>query len=201
LIYQIELVKTRISQNETIVLGQNHFVPGSQAALRILTRNSRDATPIGNVKITVSFEQIDGGDSIQVFNGFSNNLGNSEVFFHVPKDLGGEHTLVIQTSSGLGSDLIKRPISISREYIILLTTDKPIYNPGQEIHLRALALSTFDLIPGSEEEIEFVIADGKGNRVFRKKVKTSEWGVANVDFRLASEVNTGTCRVNGSMEL
>jgi len=186
----------RISQNETIVLGQNHFVPGSQAALRILTRNSRDATPIGNAKITVSFEQIDGGDSIQVFNGFSNNLGNSEVFFQVPKDLGGEHTLVIQTSSGLGSDLIKRPISISREYKILLTTDKPIYNPGQEIHLRALALSTFDLIPGSEEEIEFVIADGKGNRVFRKKVKTSEWGVANVDFRLASEVNTGTYKIS-----
>ncbi|HEX7566994.1 MAG TPA: hypothetical protein VF355_00355, partial [Anaerolineaceae bacterium] len=34
-----------LSQHETIVLGQNTYAPGSQAALRVLVRDSKDGSP------------------------------------------------------------------------------------------------------------------------------------------------------------
>ena len=38
----------RISQHETIVLGQNQLVPGSQAAFRVVVRDSKNAEPLPN---------------------------------------------------------------------------------------------------------------------------------------------------------
>ena len=69
-------------------------------------------------------------------------------------------------------------MTVSRDYRVLLTTDKPIYQPGQVIHLRALALSAFDLTPAAGQPFEVTIADGKGNKVFRQSLTTSDFGAA-----------------------
>ncbi len=36
----------RISQHETIVLAQDHLVPGSDAAMRVVVRDTKDAAPL-----------------------------------------------------------------------------------------------------------------------------------------------------------
>ena len=87
------------------------------------------------------------------------------------------------------------PVTLTRDYRILLSTDKPLYQPGQIIHLRALALSTFDLTPAVGEEMELIIADGKGNTVHRETQTTSEFGVAFTDFQLADQVNNGNFKI------
>src|SRR6185369_13306249 len=74
-------------------------------------------------------------------------------------------------------------------------TDKPIYQPGQTIHVRALALRAFDLAPAARGEVLMEIEDGKGNKVFKKTLTTSEYGIAQADFTLADEVNMGDYRV------
>ena len=73
-------------------------------------------------------------------------------------------------------------MTVERDYRVLLTTDKPIYQPGQVIHLRALALGTFDLTPAAGQALEVTIADGKGNKVFRKTLTTSDFGVGRGRF-------------------
>jgi uncharacterized protein YfaS (alpha-2-macroglobulin family) len=44
------------------------------------------------------------------------------------------------------------------------------------------------------------IEDPKGNRVFKKNLRTGEFGIASVDFQLADEINHGnyqiTCMIN-----
>jgi uncharacterized protein YfaS (alpha-2-macroglobulin family) len=104
-------------------------------------------------------------------------------------------TLLVESQSDLGSDQLTHPITIARDFRILLTTDKPIYQPGQTIHMRALALSTFDLSPAEDQNLEIIIADGKGNKVFRETLITSEYGVVWADFPLATEVNTGNYKI------
>ena len=51
---------------------------------------------------------------------------------------------------------------------ILLVSDKPLYQPGQTMRLRALCLNGFDLKPVEDSPVIFEIADGKGNKVFKK---------------------------------
>ena len=159
----------RISQHETIVLGQNQLVPGSQAAFRVVVRDSKDASPLPNAAIKALLKPADGESAIEVFSGETDEKGTANICFAVPEDAEPDQMLVIQTTSALGSDEIEREITLKRDYRLLITTDKPIYQPGQTIHIRALALSTFDLSPASGQKIEFEIADGKGNKVLRKK--------------------------------
>src|SRR5262249_14488671 len=65
----------------------------------------------------------------------------------------------------------------------------------QEIHIRALALRPFDLTPEASSNLVFEIEDAKGNKVFKKAEKTSEYGIAAVDFQLADEVNMGQYQI------
>src|SRR5262249_53849384 len=78
---------------------------------------------------------------------------------------------------------------------VLLTTDKPLYQPGQVIRIRALALRAFDLKPASAAGLTLEVEDARGNKVFKKELKTSDHGIASADFQLADEVNMGDYRV------
>jgi 5-hydroxyisourate hydrolase-like protein (transthyretin family) len=103
--------------------------------------------------------------------------------------------LIVETRSSLGRDQLERSVTVERSYKVLLTTDKPLYQPGQVIRVRALALDAFTLRPAAEQQVEFVIADPKGNKVFRRTEVTSANGIAAVDFQLANEVNAGAYKI------
>jgi hypothetical protein len=198
-IYHYAHLPERISTMETIVLGQSRYVPGSHAALRVVVRDISDQEPIPDADVKVSLKPSDGGPSLPLFEGRTDPKGTVEVSFQVPDDADPAQVLVVETKSDLGTDELEQNINIDRDYKILLTSDKPLYQPGQVIHLRALALSTFDLVPAAGQSLEFIIADGKGNKVFRETVETSNYGVASVDFQLASEVNTGSYKITAQM--
>jgi len=193
-VYYQELPE-RVGQHEAIILGQNRLVPGSQAALRVIVRDTRDAAPLPDAAVHISMRPAAGGRAETLFTGVTDAHGNLDVAFTVPATADPNQTLIIETESALGSDRVERPVTLTRDYRVLISTDKPLYQPGQIIHLRALALGAFDLAPAAGQPLEFAITDGGGNRVFRQTVTTSEFGVAATDFQLASEVNTGAYKI------
>jgi hypothetical protein len=138
----------RISQHETIVLGQSSFVPGSQSALRVVVRDSRDATPLSGASIKVSLQPAAGGPAVELYRGTTDAQGSAEVSFVVPEDLDPSQILIVETDSDLGSDDIQRPVTVARDYRVLLTTDKPLYQPGQVITCVPF-ISLTDLAPGN----------------------------------------------------
>jgi hypothetical protein len=118
----------------------------------------------------------------------------------VPEAADPDQVLIVETASSLGSDLMEKPVTLTRDYRILVSTDKPLYQPGQIIHIRALALGTFDHRPAGEQPLVLTVADGKGNTVFRTTVTTSDFGVAATDFQLADEVNTGPYKIAATLD-
>lgn len=188
-----------LSQHETIILGQNEWVPGSPAALRVVARDSRDASPLSGATVQVSLRPADGGPALPLFTGQTDELGVADVAFTAPEGAESDYTLIVETQSRLGSDRVERPVSLNRDYRVLLSSDKPLYQPGQIIHLRALALSTFDRRPAAGQPLQIAIADGRGNTVFRQTLTTSDFGVASVDFQLADEVNSGAYKISAEL--
>ena len=135
-----------------------------------------------------------------LYQGHTDTQGTRQCFIQsTRRPADPSQTLVIETRSSLGSDTVERPVTVQRDYRVLVTSDKPIYQPGQVIHLRALALSTFDLQPAQGQTLEVTIADGKGNKVFRQTLKTSSYGAASADFQLASEVNSGAYKISAKL--
>src|SRR5262249_37840988 len=119
--------------------------------------------------------------------------------FKVPALTPGQYTLEIETKSTLGQEKLARDIQVKAQPKILLVTDKPLYQPGQLIRIRALALGSFNLTPVSGKDLAFEVEDAKGNKVFKRSQKTSESGIASIDFQLADEVNMGEYQIRATL--
>ncbi len=193
-----EALPTAAAPPDTLVVGESRFAPGAPAAFRVLVRDHNSSQPLPDAAVTVSLQAPD-QEAVPVFSGRTDRDGNLNVSFIVPKDAAPNQQLIVETRSDRGTHQTKPPIVIKRDYRILLTTDKPIYQPGQTIHLRALALSTADHSAAAQQPIEISIADGKGNRVFRQTLTASDFGVASTDFQLANEVNTGLYKITAQL--
>src|SRR5207244_5670503 len=115
--------------------------------------------------------------------------GAVDAAFTVPDVPAGQYTLEVATRSAGGADKLEHSVQVKSGAKILLVTDKPLYQPGQVMHIRALSLRPFDLKPVADSELTFEVEDSKGNKVYKRTQKTSEFGVAAIDFQLADEVN------------
>lgn len=189
----------RALQHTTLVHGGSRLAPGSQAALRVVVRNGVDGAPLPGAAVRVALRPAAGGDAVTLYTGQAGEQGIADVAFRVPDDTPAESVLVVETNSPAGSDHVEQPVQVTRDYRVLLTTDKPLYQPGQVMHLRALALSSFDLQPAAGRPLTLTVADGKGNRVFRVMPAASEFGVVSADFQLAGEVNTGLYKITATL--
>jgi len=113
------------------------------------------------------------------------------VEFTVPADMEGRAEIVVEARSDVGKDHVVRPIQIVRDYKLFVSSDKPIYQPGQVVHIRALALGAVDLRPAAGREIEFIIVDPDGDKLLRRTVPASEFGIAALDFPLSPHAAHG----------
>ena len=190
------LAKILLSKaHETTLDAPAQLHAGSEAELRCQVRGVRSLKESVPLSAEVAVYLLQGKDEPKVlFEGKTNAGGDALIRFAVP-EVSGARRLRVVTKSALGEEKLENDVNISASPKILLTTDKPLYQPGQTIHLRSLALRSFDLKPSAGAEMLFEIDDGKGNKVFKKELKADDYGIAHVDFTLASEVNVGEYRL------
>jgi len=187
---------TQISPLETQVLGQSQWLAGSAASLRVIVLDHNTGKPLhGLVRIGARPQPKSGeapAELIALHQGRTNNLGTLDASFAVPDLEPGAYELVVSVAAmPVGVDTVKQPLRITKRAEILLTTDKPIYQPGQVMHLRALALQQPRRLPAAGEKLTFEIEDAKGNKVCKQSLTTSRFGIASADFQLATELNLG----------
>ncbi|MBN1810658.1 MAG: hypothetical protein JXA14_02360 [Anaerolineae bacterium] len=188
----------RVDEQQTIVVGRTRFAPDSEGSVRVVVQDFGRGKPIAGASVKVSLKPAQ-GQAISLYEGETDATGSVPVSFHVPADAPTEATLVVETRSSAGRDVVEQQMTVEREYRLLLTSDKPLYQPSQVIHMRALALSTFDLTPARGATINFLVEDPKGNKVFRKSVAASDFGIAAADFALADLVNQGNYKLSVSI--
>ncbi len=177
------------------------LTPGTQAAIRISVYSSTglfEFKPAANAPVKLVL--IDGkGLAKELFAGKTDARGAVAATFAVPNVEEGEYALEITSESEAGKDVRTQKIKVARGHRIMLTSDKPLYQPGQLVHLRSLCLEALTLKPIPGSEILFEIEDAKSNKVFKQRGRTSEFGVASVDFQLADEVNMGSWKITASI--
>ncbi|MBN2310627.1 MAG: hypothetical protein JXR94_16765 [Candidatus Hydrogenedentes bacterium] len=191
-----------MAQLECRVVAYRSLLAGSRASVRFVAANHATGEPVRGARV----EAVLAGESgeTRLFSGETNGEGTLELRFDVPEEIEGDAEVrIVVTSKRLGEDRIVLPVSIRRAAKILLTTDKPMYQPGQRIQMRALCLSAADLTPEAGQALVFEVMDSRGNKVFKRAVDTDEFGIAAGEFDLASEVNLGAYMVRavlGSVE-
>ncbi|MBN2002392.1 MAG: zf-HC2 domain-containing protein [Anaerolineae bacterium] len=181
---------------ETLIFGQNRFAPGTKAALRVVVRSAETAMPLAGAEVLVTLAQASGVTE-RVYTGTTDRQGTADVAFTVPETLSGTVDLVVETRAVTTPDetvptgRVVRPITIARAYKIYLGSDKPVYRPGQTIHLRAIVLDANTLRPVNGSEVAFVVLNPDGRSISLHQRELSDYGVAAADVVLADDVPAG----------
>lgn len=172
------------------ILGQTVYLAGGEAAIRLIVTDASGHEIAGSNSIRV--ELIENAHASRtLFTGKLNRHGTTEAQFHFPAGITGNVQLRFVADTPLGITESTQQVRLEDKVSILLTTEKPIYQPGQTIHVRALALNRADH-QASTGKLTFEVEDSHGNKVFKKATETDAFGIASAEFALADEVNLGT---------
>ncbi|HVR25210.1 MAG TPA: MG2 domain-containing protein [Candidatus Polarisedimenticolia bacterium] len=172
------------------ILGQQSYLTGGPAAVRVIVTDSKNEVIAG--RGAVQIELLEPGEKSQIlFKGRTNSRGTTEAQFRFPSGLVGGYQLRYRVETPIGSTEFAQAVRLEDKISILLTTEKPMYQPSQTIHVRALALDRANHEAVGKRKLTFEVEDSRGNKVFKKITETDKFGIASTEFALADEVNLG----------
>src|SRR5437016_5601705 len=180
------------------ILGQQSYLAGGPAAVRVIVTDSKNEAIAGAASVRIDLSIPDQKSRV-LFTGRLNHRGTTEAQFRFPAGLVGRYPLRYVVDTPIGSTEFTQQVRLEDKASILLTTEKPIYQPGQTIHVRALALDRSNHEASAGHNLTFEVEDSKGNKVFKKATQTDKFGVASAEFGLADEVNLGTYHLRALM--
>ena len=190
------------------ILGQNTYLAGAEAAVRVIVLDSQNQDSQNQ---NAGSGDLAGGGSVRIelltadaaprllYAGRLNRRGTTEAQFRFPVGMVGSYQVHYIAETSIGSAEYTQTVQLQDAASILLTTEKPIYQPGQTIHARALALDRASHQAVADRKLTFVVEDSRGNKVFKKATQTDKFGIASADFALADEVNLGTYHLRALM--
>ncbi len=89
-------------------------------------------------------------------------------------------------------------VLVDASFVVFIETDKPIYKPGQTIHIRTITLT-----PELKPVVGLVtveVIDAKGIKIFREDVQTDEFGMTSLDLPVSIEPNEGVWKIMATTE-
>ncbi|HTV22649.1 MAG TPA: MG2 domain-containing protein [Polyangiaceae bacterium] len=177
---------------EVVVEGPGRLSANKQVSYRVAARNPLTRAPLPNQPLELVLSAADGSSERHALT--TDATGTASLGLSVPE--AGQYSVSASASAfGVDASVAESIEVASPSQRLLLTTDKPIYKPGQTIHVRTLSLAASDRRPNANEELSLEIEDGKGNKVFKRALATDAYGVASADFTLGSILNQGTFKL------
>ncbi len=162
------------SQNVTVYV-QDSYIPGgvgnAQIVLKALNRDKEIKD--GHLEINIKELQKDSEEEKLIEQIYDKEfVGDTAVAnFDIPKLESGKYLLEFIIKTKQGRDEIKKEINISTASKIVISTDRPLYKPGQELQYRTLLLDKTTLKPMAGEDVVMTIVNPKGDKIFRKEFK------------------------------
>lgn len=191
-----------VTPYDLTVLTQKQMLSGSDASLRIRLMDRSTGAALAAAPVEVELRRKDAPERIQLCSFTTDSLGTGQPRFRLPDWPDGDCELRVVARTEGAVEEMTQPITLAHSWKVMLSSDKPVYQPGQAILVRALALRRPDLKPVTEAAV-FSIADPKGNVIFKHATSTSRYGIASIDCPLADEILEGPyeiqCRIGDTV--
>jgi uncharacterized protein YfaS (alpha-2-macroglobulin family) len=143
-----------------------------------------------NVEAGMAYEEGDDKRDLKS-SGVTNSVGEALLEFKLPGPLKADDVeiKVVARRDGFLQEA-KEEVSPIYSNQILVSTDKPLYQPGQTLRVRVLALDR-DRKAWANVDGKLKIYDMESTTVFRADFKASRFGVASVDWRIPDDARLG----------
>ncbi|MFL6230517.1 MAG: MG2 domain-containing protein [Pyrinomonadaceae bacterium] len=191
-----DLFELRVAASKRVREGQ---------LLRVRVRATHPLTEraVRGVKLEgeVEFDDDEKGDTQKInARGETDADGYASLDFQLPRAI-PDDDVELSVTGKLGSVEQEESdsLDLDRRIRVLVSTDKPLYQPGQTMHLRALVVTNADRALASAEGT-LKIEDPEGTTVFDTPIKTSRFGVASCDWKLADNTRLGDYAVTVELD-
>ncbi len=178
-----------------VVVGNNRFAAGEKGVLRVMVTDPSTGKGLAGQAVSIDFASDTTGKTRVLAAAKTGKLGELEAQFTFAEAEKGAGNITVTS----GSHKTSHSVVVEQKRQILLTTDKPLYQPGQTVYIRALAMKQPRVTPVAKEKLLLEVEDNQGNKLFKKTTTTDSHGIASLRFNLARLVNLGTYRVRVSM--
>jgi len=166
------------------------------------TRPDSDA-PVPGVSLSASFgdEDDDKAKGMKA-EARTNSHGEALLTFHLPEMPGApddeQVDFEIRGSRGSFQNSLSATLRYWRRAAILLSTDKPLYQPDQVLHVRALVLDD-QRRAWAKCPVRFAVYDADDTVTFSTDTETSRFGIASADWTIPASQKLGSYRISADI--
>jgi MG2 domain len=113
----------------------------------------------------------------------------------LPEVPDGDYRVRLKYETRLGAGELEVPVPLYTPARIHVITDRPLYEPGNVVRFRAVALRARDLAPLDQRPGAWVVTDPNGEVMLEEKAPAGEWGVVAGSFPLDRGAPSGAWKV------
>jgi hypothetical protein len=172
---------------------------GRTYAAHVWATHPDSNTPVSGVDLTGTLGSPygDGSKDLEA-HAKTNARGEALLTFHLPEAVGApdDEEVQLEVKGMLGNFLnsVDASLHLWGRAAILLSTDKPIYQPEQTLHMRVLLLDD-QRRAWAKQPVQFVVRDPDDTIIFSSDKESSRFGIADVDWPIPSSQKLGDYRV------
>jgi A-macroglobulin TED domain/Alpha-2-macroglobulin family/MG2 domain/Carboxypeptidase regulatory-like domain/Macroglobulin domain MG3/A-macroglobulin receptor binding domain len=167
-------------------------VEGTRCRVHVFTSHPASGRPVRGVTVKGTLTiQEEKGEHVLTDSGLTDSSGYAALDFELPGNL-EDPDAKVSVKAQLGG--VVRELSEDLEFqdqtAVLLSTDKPLYQPGQALRVRVLA---FDASRKAlaQSSLTVRIKDPEGTQVYRSELATSRFGEANTEWSIPENARLG----------
>jgi hypothetical protein len=179
-----ELFELRASTTQT-------FRPGSPLTVYLRASNAVTKAAVPGVRVRAELNESESGKTGIIRIGTIRADGSLKLVFPTAKGVAA-YDLEIAGTRGHGPEqTVSLEIESSDPLTGSVQTDKPLYQPGQTVHMRAAMARVDGAAP--RVDLQWKIRNTEEyNDVFNAEASTNKWGIANLDWQVPENLPLGT---------
>lgn len=185
-------------------MGLDAIGMGHAYVARVWATRPDSGKPVPGVSLAASFGDDDEANTPKSMKtqARTNSRGEALLTFRLPEKPGApedqEVELEIRGTRENFQNSLTSTLHFWRRAAILLSTDKPLYQPEQTLHLRALVLDD-QRRAWAKQPLRFTVHDPDDTVVFSADEQTSRFGIASVDWSIPASQKLGNYRVSAEI--
>lgn len=176
-------------------------VPGATYRMRVRAAHPLTARAIRGVNITaqIQFDETP-RDVVLKQEARTDADGFATLEFQLPNSIADDDGEIMVTGTlGALQQSAQSEISLDHDGSILVSTDKPLYQPGQLLHTRVLMVnSARRALAGRAATLK--ISDPENSLVFRTDLTASRFGAASADWQIPANTKLGDYRIEVELD-
>ena len=157
--------------------------------------DQRRTESISNFTPTVSLIGAHGETKLEPKKTWDKAGGGLQAEVQLPQVNDGDYKLKTRVVSPIGEEVLELPLPLYTPARVHILTDRPLYEPGNTVKFRAIALKASDLTPLEERPGTWRVTDPNGELLLEERSPSGSWGVVSGSFPIDRGSASGTWTV------